>query len=231
MSHPEHSCLTGLRRMVVVVGAFGSGKTEISLNLARRFAADGPTRLIDLDIVNPYFRSSSQRLALEERGIEVISPRFAMTAVDVPALTPEIERAFERDCRAIFDVGGDETGAAALGRYIRRFEAEAPDVLYVINALRPMTATPEANLAILRRVVQKGRLSPTMLINNTNLQDETQLEDVLAGQAMIEEAGRQAGIPVGLIGCTAAIAERLPDCLRARTLLIERQLRLDWGDG
>ena len=110
--------LFGNTRFLVVTGNYGSGKTEISLNLALKAAAKEKTTLVDLDIVNPYFRTGEKAEELEKAGIRVLMPTYAMTTVDIPALPAEIQSVFEVPSdRVIFDVGGDDTGAAALGRY------------------------------------------------------------------------------------------------------------------
>ena len=123
------------RRFTVLVGNYGSGKTEMSLNLALTSVENGSATLVDLDIVNPYFRSSSQQETLKAAGVRVLMPSFALSTVDIPALPPEIQSVFEVPCdRVIFDVGGDDTGAAALGRYapsFRRFREQTLVVLVV----------------------------------------------------------------------------------------------------
>ena len=117
--------LFGDNRFIVITGNYGSGKTELSLNLALYYAGKGKTTLVDLDIVNPYFRTGEKAEMLQEAGIRVLMPTFAMTTVDIPALPPEIQSVFEVPSdRVIFDVGGDDTGAAALGRYFPSFMKE-----------------------------------------------------------------------------------------------------------
>ena len=112
----------GSSRMIVLTGNYGSGKTEIALHLAETFAEKEKTTLVDLDIVNPYFRSGEKAEELRQKGVRVLMPTFAMTTVDIPALPAEIQSVFESDAdRVIFDVGGDDTGAAALGRYYPSF--------------------------------------------------------------------------------------------------------------
>ena len=133
-----------MNRISILTGNYGSGKTEIALEMARRLAAKGRTALVDLDIVNPYFRSSTQRQALEALGVKVYAPNFAGTNLDLPSLPGEIIAVFEDpDVQVVFDVGGDATGAAALGRYHRYFEREGYELLYVVNACRPLSGTPE----------------------------------------------------------------------------------------
>ena len=109
--------LFGSNRFIVITGNYGSGKTELSLNLALHFAKGEKTTLVDLDIVNPYFRTGEKADMLQDSGVRVLMPTFAMTTVDIPALPAEIQSVFEVPSdRVIFDVGGDDTGAAALGR-------------------------------------------------------------------------------------------------------------------
>ena len=123
-------------RFSVVTGNYGSGKTEISLNLAFAAAKEKKTTLVDLDIVNPYFRTGEKAEELEKAGIHVLMPVFAMTTVDIPALPAEIQSVFESHSeQVIFDVGGDDTGAAALGRYFPSFMKNRADttVAFVIN--------------------------------------------------------------------------------------------------
>ena len=114
----------GNARFLVITGNYGSGKTEISLNLAFDAAREEKTTLVDLDIVNPYFRTGEKAEELKAAGVRVLMPTYAMTTVDIPALPAEIQSVFEVPSdRVIFDVGGDDTGAAALGRYYPSFMA------------------------------------------------------------------------------------------------------------
>ena len=110
-------------RFLVMTGNYGSGKTEISLNLAFSSAVKQTTTIVDLDIVNPYFRTGEKKDILQQAGIRVLMPTYAMTTVDIPALPAEIQSVFETTAgNVVFDVGGDDTGAAALGRYHPFFE-------------------------------------------------------------------------------------------------------------
>ena len=120
-------------RILVLVGNYGSGKTEISLNLALKLARRGEkVTLVDLDIVNPYFRSSERTELLEKEGVKVYAPSFAMSTVDVPSLPADIQAVFaDKSRRVIFDVGGDDTGAAALGQYKPYFDQDDVEVLFV----------------------------------------------------------------------------------------------------
>lgn len=184
-------------RFIVLTGNYGSGKTEIALNLAFRFAALGEkTTLVDLDIVNPYFRSAEKAGELEKAGVRVLMPVFALTTVDIPALPPEIQSVFEQPSdRVIFDVGGDDTGAAALGRYAPAFQKNRSDTLslLVINCMRPLTETREDILDLAERIGKRGRLGTDGLINNTNLADQTEPEMLEWGEGIVSECAREMG--------------------------------------
>lgn len=185
------------RRFAVLVGNYGSGKTELALNLALASAEKMSTTLVDLDIVNPYFRSGEKAEELRAAGIRVLMPSFAMTTVDVPALPPEIQSVFEMPCdRVVFDVGGDDTGAAALGRYAPSFRRFREDTLValVVNTMRPLTQTAEDIVDLARRIEARGRLSIDAIINNTNLADQTDADMIRRGEAIVREAATALGV-------------------------------------
>ncbi len=185
-----------MKRLNIITGHFGSGKTEFALNLA--LAQKGQTTIVDMDTVNPYYRTADAKEILESNGIRVILPRFANTNVDLPALPSEIISVFtNHETTGIFDVGGDEDGALALGRYNPHFMKEPYEMYFVINARRPLTRTKEGIIEILREVEAASRLSVTKLVNATNLGPETTAEIVLEGQSIVEEVSRMTGIPVG----------------------------------
>ena len=154
---------------LVLTGNYGSGKTEIALNLALEAAKQVKTTLVDLDIVNPYFRSGEKADELRAAGIRTLMPTYAMTTVDIPALPAEIQSVFEVPSdKVIFDVGGDDTGAAALGRYYPSFmtRREQTRMILVINRMRPLTREKDEILDLALRIQSRGRLKIDLLINN-----------------------------------------------------------------
>lgn len=186
------------KRFTVITGNYGSGKTEISLNLAFRDAAEKRTTLVDLDIVNPYFRSGEKAGELQEAGIRVLMPTFAMTTVDIPALPAEIQSVFEEPSdRVIFDVGGDDTGAAALGRYYPSFlkYREETVVAFAVNCMRPLTMEDDDITDLILRIENRGRLQVDLLINNTNLADRTTPEMIESGEKTVLRCAEKLGIP------------------------------------
>lgn len=191
-----------MKQFYVLIGNFGSGKTEIALNLAFQAVQNGKTTLIDLDIVNPYFRLAEHKSKIQEFGIKLIYPLFAMTGVDVPALPPDIYSAFIDDsATVIFDVGGDPAGATALGQYKRNFEqivqnGATLETLYVVNPRRPRSSTPELALEMLEKIRFRSRLTITGFVNNGNLSIETTDDDILAGYELMRAISDETGIPV-----------------------------------
>ena len=189
-----------MKRYYVLIGNFGSGKTEISINLAMKAAKTESAVLVDLDIVNPYFRSAERRKELNKAGISLLHPVFAMSSVDIPALPPDIYSVFvDSHTTVIFDVGGDPAGATALGQYKANFSKipkEALQVLFVINPRRPLSSTPELVLDMLHRIKFRSRLEITGLINNSNLAAESSVEELLDGYKMLKAVSLETGIPV-----------------------------------
>ena len=218
-------------RFLVLTGNYGSGKTEIALNLALNLARRERTTLVDLDIVNPYFRSGEKAEELKQAGIRVLMPTFALTTVDIPALPAEIQSVFEMPSdRVIMDVGGDDTGAAALGRYYPSFMSHREETLVslVINGMRPLTGEKEDVLDLARRIQTRGRLRIDLMINNTNLADETTPEMVEAGERLTMDCADALGVQRVM---TAGMPEVLEKCrLHTPVISIRRQMKPEWMD-
>jgi hypothetical protein len=189
--------LNTIKRFTVVTGHYGCGKTNLSVNLALDLAArDGAATLVDLDIVNPYFRSSDYAVEIAAHGVNVISPTFAGTTLDTPSLSGAVAGAFEVDHPVIFDVGGDDAGATALGRYAEEITAIDHDLLYVVNAYRNLTTTPQEAAEVLREIESVCGLKATGVVNNSHLRDETTADTILAALPYGHECAALLGIPL-----------------------------------
>lgn len=224
------------KKFYVLVGNYGSGKTELSINFALNFAKEYKTTLVDLDIVNPYFRSSEKAGLLCEAGIKVIAPVFANKTIDSPSLPPEVASVFaDTSERVIFDAGGDPVGATALGRYkheFDRFEGNI-EVLYVINARRPLSRTHGDVCEMLEQIQSRSRLNITGLINNTNLAAETGAGDLLEGQKTVEQASELTGIPIRYVAGWKNVLEAFAaraGSFQGELLPIETRMRPSWQD-
>ena len=166
------------KRITVICGHYGCGKTNLTLNLALEAAGEcQPVTVVDLDIVNPYFRSSEYGELLGEKGVRLIAPVFANTTLDTPTLPPEIYSVFEPQAGRVFlDAGGDDAGVTALGGLHAMLEEAGYDMLYVINRYRVLSQTPEETAALLGEIQAASRLRATGLVNNSHLGVETTLE-------------------------------------------------------
>jgi len=196
------------KRVSILVGHYGSGKTSLAVSLAERLRESGkPVVVADLDIVNPYFRTTDHRQELEERGIELITSKFAGSNLDIPALPAELYRMVEdKSAYAVLDVGGDDRGAVALGRYVPSILAEQNyEMLFVTNFFRPLTRTPEDALDVLHEIEAACGIRITSLVNNSNLGKETVAQDVLDTIETMEAFSLLSGLPVGF----TAVARRL----------------------
>ena len=217
-------------RILVLVGNYGSGKTEISLNLALKLARRGEkVTLVDLDIVNPYFRSSERTELLEKEGLKVYAPSFAMSTVDVPSLPADIQAVFaDKSRRVIFDVGGDDTGAAALGQYKPYFDQDDVEVLFVVNAFRPLSGDADSVCDLMLRVAGRSRLSPTAVINNANVAWETEESDLVRGEELLHEVSARMNLPIGYLCAKQDILDKLPDHLSGERIAIDILMRPEW---
>ena len=174
------------KRITLLSGHYGSGKTNIAVNLARRLRASNENVAIaDIDIVNPYFRTKDSQAELEKAGIRLISSPYAGSNVDLPALPDEVYSITDdRSVTAVVDVGGDDRGALALGRWRDAILQEGDyEMLFVINRFRPLTATPEDAVEVMREIEIASGIPFTAVVNNSNLGDETTARDVLESGA------------------------------------------------
>ncbi|WP_040197874.1 P-loop NTPase [Candidatus Soleaferrea massiliensis] len=187
-----------LNKLTIITGHYGSGKTNIAVNLALDLKKMGKeVILVDLDIVNPYFRSADFTEELEAKGIEVSAPVYANTNLDIPALTAAIGQAIvQREKYVIVDVGGDDAGAAALGRYSEDIMARDYNMFYVINRYRYLTRDAEEAAEILSEIELMGKVKATGILNNSNLSYETSVEDILSCAAYAEEVSQETGLPI-----------------------------------
>lgn len=186
------------KRITVFSGHYGSGKTNLAVNYTLDLKKNGfDATLCDLDIVNPYFRSKDSERMLAEHGISVIASKFANTNLDVPALNPEIYSIFRNDNAGsyVIDLGGDDRGALALGRFSEFFtDSESYDMILVVNMYRPDTATPEAVLEIKKEIEGACRVKFTGIANNSNIGTATKREHVATSIEYAERVSELSGL-------------------------------------
>jgi hypothetical protein len=202
------------KRVTILTGHYGSGKTSIAVQYALRLREAGnAVSVCDLDIVNPYFRSTDHRVELEAAGVRLVTSQFAGSNLDIPALPKELYAAIaDKSGYAVLDVGGDDRGAVALGRYVPDIVGEGNyDMLFVANFFRPLTKTAEDALQVLREVEAACGMRATALVNNSNLGVETTAEDVLGTLDRMERFAQLAELPIAFTSVSTRLKEQL-DC-------------------
>ena len=186
--------------MFVLIGNYGSGKSELALNFAFKAAETGKTELIDLDMVNTYFRLTERGKMVSQKEIRLVSPNFACSGIETLSLPAEVASAFALNWdTVVFDVGGDAVGSTALGRYHADFMELAPDqleVLNVVNIRRPLAGTVEKIIKLQEEMQIHSRLKITGMINNTNLQTMTRPDELRDGYEMLKKVTERTGVPV-----------------------------------
>ena len=207
------------KRITLFAGHYGSGKTNIAVNYALHLAKEGKKVCIgDLDIVNPYFRTKDSEDELAKAGVELISPQFANTNVDLPALPAEAYRLVEdKSIYAIMDIGGDDRGAYALGRYTPSILAENNyRMAFVSNCYRPLTRTPEEALEVMREIEAACGIRFTCIINNSNLGEETTPETIAASEAYIQKLSQLSGLPLWITTAREDVAREMENVFPLR---------------
>lgn len=187
------------KRLTLFAGHYGSGKTNIAVNYALQLAKEGKQVCIaDLDIVNPYFRTADSAKEFQQAGVKLISPKFANSNVDLPALPAEAYRLVEdRSSYSIMDIGGDDRGAYALGRYVPFIREENNyRMIFVANCYRPLTETPEEALEVMQEIENACGLAFTDIVNNSHLGSFTEVETLLGSIEYTETLSRLSGLPV-----------------------------------
>ena len=200
------------KRLTLFAGHYGSGKTNIAVNYAMHLAKEGMKVCIaDLDIVNPYFRTKDSESELNAAGIHLISPQYAHSNVDLPALPAESYRLVQdRSVYGIMDIGGDDRGAYALGRFVGAIKAEGDyRMVFVANCYRPLTSTVEDTVEIMREIEAACGLQFTHIVNNSNLGPETTDEIVIDSLEYIDKLSLATGLPVWMHTAEKSVAEKL----------------------
>lgn len=218
----------------IIVGHYGSGKTEFTANYAAWLRARGQRPLVaDLDIVNPYFRIREQKEALGAQGIRVVSSNYEDDYyLDTPALSASLRACFEPgDRMSLVDVGGDPAGAVALARYAGFLKDRPYRMWMVVNANRPQTARAESVLAYIEAIQRSSRLKVNGLVSNTHLLRETSREDILRGDALVREVQAASGLPVICTMIEERLRPQTEDLeLLGKPFYISLAMRPEWLD-
>ena len=187
-------------RLKIIIGAYGSGKSEVSVNLALNMHKTNPDHkvlLADLDIVNPFYRSSDAAKVLEDNDIRLISPMYANSNVDAPVLSGEVYVIFDNDeYMGVFDIGGEDMGATILGSMKTRLDNTDAELIMAVNTRRPFTSTADEIIIMASELQEASKMKITGFINNTNILEQTTASDILEGEKILLEVQEKTGIPV-----------------------------------
>ena len=200
------------KRLTLFAGHYGSGKTNIAVNYALALAKENKKVCIaDLDIVNHYFRTKDSEAELNENGITLICSQYANSNVDLPAIPAESYRLVQdKSCFGVIDIGGDDRGAYALGRFADAIKAEGDyRMAFVLNRFRPLTSTVEDTVEIMREIEAACGIKFNCIVNNSNIGPETTPDIVLDSLAFAEELSEQTGLPIWLHTAEKSVAEKL----------------------
>ena len=202
------------KRLTLFAGHYGSGKTNIAVNYALLLRGEGKKVCIaDLDIVNPYFRTKDSERELAEAGVSLISSRYANSNVDLPAIPAESYRLVQdKSTYGVIDIGGDDRGAYALGRFADAIKAEDDyRMAFVLNSYRPLTSTVEDAVEIMREIEAASGIKFNCIVNNSNLGNETTPQTVLDSVEFAQQLCRVTGLPLWLHTAEESVARELGD--------------------
>jgi hypothetical protein len=215
---------------IIVTGHYGTGKTNLSVNLAYALRDRGePVTVADLDIVNPYFRTADFKQSMGDQGIGFIASAFAGSSLDIPSLSPALDARIGGKGRLIVDVGGDDAGAYALGRYAARVAEKPYTMLYVINAFRYLTREPEESAAMLREIEAASRLKATHIVNNSNLSTVTTPGDIESSGAYARSVSAITGVPLAFTAVRRDVYDQLTD--KQGYYPVDIYVKAPWSEG
>lgn len=217
-------------RLNIFCGHFGSGKSEVSINYAIKLSEEGKkVTIVDMDNVNPYFRTTDAKQILSKHGIELIASEFANSNLDMPTVPQDIKKVFCDTSRTIiFDVGGDDDGAYILGQYNSYFMQEPYKMTYVVSTKRPLTKTCDDLYDMALRIEYASRLKFTDIANNTNIGALTTADTLLCDYDEIEKLSQRMNIPITMQCGTPPTLEKLPSELEKYKFPMKIYIKMPW---
>lgn len=219
------------KRIRIITGHYGSGKSEFSVNYAIKLRGEieGKLAISDLDVVNVYFRSRGMKDLLEEKGIHVIASSVDAPTLDIPALSAEIHTPLlNKDYNNIIDLGGDKVGATVIARYRDMIDDDDYDMFFVVNANREKTQTAQEVMSYIDEIEAASKLKVTGLINNTHMLKATRIDDLKKGQDVCREVSKARNIPIRFVSCLDSLVDQIPDDFEGEIVPLALLLRDQW---
>lgn len=219
------------KRIRIIVGHYGSGKTEFAVNYVMKLSeTHDNVAIADMDVVNVYFRSREKAQMMTDAGIRVISSAFGHGAnLDLPSISASVLAPLQDDnCQVVLDIGGDSTGARVLGSFKQLIAFKGYDMFLVVNAYREDTQTTEGVIKHIEEIQAQTGLTITGLINNTHLLRDTTLEDVEKGQLLVKSVSEALNIPIKYVSAIEKVAQTIPSDYDGEVLPIKMYMREEW---
>ena len=232
IKNEESSLNIDIKGLVIIVGNFGSGKTETAINLAAARKKDGiDVKIADLDLVNPYFRTREARVFLENMGVEVVLPPKQYMHADLPILAPAVAGIIKQPSElTILDAGGDDMGVTVLAALEDHLSKQQVNMLQVINPFRPFTENVQGCIKIKEEIENSSKIKVTGLVSNANLIDETTPEHIYKGYELLQDVSRETGLTTEFITAASHLIPKLEmDRFTCPVLEITRRLNLPWN--
>lgn len=224
--------VTDDKRIRIITGHYGSGKTEFSVNYIKKLreSVEGKVAIADLDIVNVYFRSREKKAEMEEMGIQVIASNLDTAVADVPAVSGAMTMpVVNKEYQYLIDLGGNDVGTLVLGRIKPLIDHAETDFFMVVNVYRPDTSTPEGIIEQMEILEHAAGMKVTGFVNNTNLVRETTAECLLHGDEVLKEVTKRTGVPVKYVSYVKELlTEEVPQGLSGELFPMEFNMRKTW---
>lgn len=223
--------ITNDKRVRIIIGHYGSGKSEFSMNYVTKLRdlVDTKVAISDLDIVNVYFRTREKRDFLQSKNILPIDSSIQATTLDLPAVSAQVTAPInDKSYNYVIDVGGDDVGARVLGRFSNLLNPDEYDMFCVVNANREKTQTAQEVIDHIRSIENASKLKVTGLINNTHLVRETTIDDILRGQELVKEVSKLTNIPIRYVTCLESLIPQLPNSIEGEVFPINLYMRECW---
>ncbi|CAH2713654.1 hypothetical protein BACCIP111895_00790 [Neobacillus rhizosphaerae] len=223
--------MNSLSKITILSGHFGSGKTEIAINLAlaerKKFEK---TAINDLDIINPYYRSRDVANIFQQHDVELLAPKNRLAAADLPIVSGEIYRVLhDPRYRLIVDAGGDKDGATALGQYYHEWKDLNPELLFVLNGNRPYVSSVDGARYTVEQIEKASRLKITGIINNSNIGADTTMNDIQRGYQLSSRLADELDIPFLYTTISAHLKKEAEDFAKNnQVVFIKRYMKLPW---
>lgn len=219
-----------MKRMTVFAGHYGSGKTTAAVAYAKKLREQHEkVMIVDIDLINPYYRTKDAQDELDALGITVISPTYANTNIETPSVPAQVMAAFsQKDTYVVFDAAGDDDGAVVLSRFFVEFSQEDYDFFLVVNTKRPLTKDKESIIIYKDDIERASRMQFTALVNATNLSYETTVSDILEGEEIVNEVAEETNLPNRYTFVWSKLTNHLPEALKEKAISVELFHKKPW---